>query len=208
MIFPFRNPVFCEVTEKLEKDTRPSYIKKALAKSELSDIPDDFELPKGSVKRGMKLFKKHCLQCHSIYPDNRLIYAGQINLGPTMFMVCGRASGEYEMFNRGVNPQNSEGILWTDAALMNYMKNPRKMVGGPVQMDMFEGISDFQTRVDIIHYLYTLNWDNEKLTKPAPRPEGNVFKRYWNIFTGAEKEQSWHENSHSDHKAYVEEEKP
>ncbi len=53
-------------------------------------------------------------------------------------------------------------ILWTDGALMNYMKNPRVMAGQPVQMQ-FKGINDFDVRVDIVHYLKTLNFSNSRL---------------------------------------------
>jgi len=157
--------------------------------SDFSDVPDDFELPPGDAKRGAKYFKKYCMQCHSIYPDNRVVYAGQYITGPTLFNICGRASGQEEMFNP-TNPYRVNNILWTDSALMNYMKNPRKMSGGPNQMN-FEGIKNIGIRVDIIHYLYTLDWSNDMLVNPPPRPVGGI-ERMWNIITGKPKEESWH----------------
>ncbi|CAD7925979.1 unnamed protein product [Amoebophrya sp. A120] len=124
--------------------------------NDLSDIPDDFVLPTGSVKKGQKYFKKYCRQCHSIYSDNRASPFVQ-PLGPTMFEVCGRASGMEEGAIRELNEnRRASDILWTDAALMNYMKNPRLTAGGPTQMS-FPGIRNIQIRADIVHYLHTLN---------------------------------------------------
>lgn len=122
------------------------------------DVPDGFVLPHGSVQRGQKLFKKHCSQCHSIYPDNRLTHAGQFNYGPTLYNIYGRASGNYDiaMIQGAEYP---EGVLWVDGPLMNYMKNPRQAVQAAVQMN-FRGITDVQTRADIVHYLKTLDHSN------------------------------------------------
>mmetsp|Transcript_22684 Transcript_22684/g.57469 ORF Transcript_22684/g.57469 Transcript_22684/m.57469 type:complete len:246 (-) Transcript_22684:878-1615(-) len=126
--------------------------------NDLSDIPDDFTLPAGSLKKGQKYFKKYCRQCHSIYSDNRPDLQGPCKaIGPTMFEVCGRASGMEggAVWELGEN-RRAKDLLWTDAALMNYMKNPRLTAGGPTQMS-FPGIRSMQVRVDIVHYLHTLN---------------------------------------------------
>lgn len=68
---------------------------------------------------------------------------------------------------------------------MNYMKNPRQAVDGNIQMN-FRGIDDFQTRVDIVHYLKTLDQDNTAIAKPSPKPPSvlpvfpfNVIGHYW-----------------------------
>eukprot|EP00401_Gymnodinium_catenatum_P070354 CAMPEP_0117557462 /NCGR_PEP_ID=MMETSP0784-20121206/52340_1 /TAXON_ID=39447 /ORGANISM="" /LENGTH=163 /DNA_ID=CAMNT_0005354775 /DNA_START=114 /DNA_END=605 /DNA_ORIENTATION=+ len=132
------------------------------------DVPDDFELPPGDVKRGSKYFKKYCSQCHSIYPDNRIMRAGQTQLGPTLFNIYGRASGMADIQNKQAN-ERVDGVLWTAGPLMNYMKNPRQMANGRVQMN-FRGIPDFQIRVDIVHYMMTLDWTNEELTSPYEKP--------------------------------------
>ena len=52
----------------------------------MEDLDEDWELPAGSTEKGKKAFKKHCWQCHSIYPDGRT-QQGQISHGPTMFNV-------------------------------------------------------------------------------------------------------------------------
>ena len=52
-----------------------------------------------------------------------------------------------------------------------------QMAGQPIQMQ-FRGITDFDIRVDIIHYLQTLNpQDNPEMARPGPRPEGGLLGR-------------------------------
>lgn len=144
------------------------------------DVPDDFVLPSGSIERGQKLFKKHCSQCHSIYPDNRLIHAGSFNYGPTLYNIYGRASGNYDIaIVQGA--EYPEGVLWVDAPLMNYMKNPRKAIQTDVQMN-FRGITDVQTRADIVHYLKTLDHTNPLFSKEnmqlSDKPSGFAPARW------------------------------
>lgn len=147
-----------------------------LSHSDFDDIPDDFVLPPGNVRKGQKYFKKHCWVCHSIYPDNRM-GPGQFPLGPTLFNIYGRASGHAEIHNKQGQHRVTD-ILWVDAPLMNYMKNPRQAAQGFVQMN-FRGIIDIQMRVDIIHYLKTLDWSNEELANPKERPSGSALSRWY-----------------------------
>lgn len=132
------------------------------------EVPNDFVVPKGSAKKGDKYFKKYCRQCHSVYPDNRITGAGSTQLGPTMFNVYGRASGVEDIQNKCAD-ERVEQVLWTDGPLMNYMRNPRVMAAGRVQMN-FPGIKDFQTRVDIVHYLRTLDYSNPTVAEPEEKP--------------------------------------
>jgi len=140
-------------------------------RSDFGDVPDpgNFELPAGDATQGQKHFKKHCAQCHSIYSDNRIVRTGAAPLGPSLFDVYGRTSGVAEIQQKTMMGGRATGLVWTAGPLMNYMKNPRQTVDGNIQMS-FRGIDDFQTRVDIIHYLKTLNADNEKLAHPPERP--------------------------------------
>mmetsp|Transcript_30771 Transcript_30771/g.65465 ORF Transcript_30771/g.65465 Transcript_30771/m.65465 type:complete len:175 (+) Transcript_30771:88-612(+) len=140
------------------------------------DVPGDFELPVGDVRKGEKYFKKYCAQCHSIYPDNRMTRAGQTQLGPTLFNIYGRASGMEEIQNKQAN-ERVDGVLWTAGPLMNYMKNPRVLAQGRIQMN-FRGIPDFQTRVDIVHYLMTLDWSNDDLANPPEKPPSFAPQRW------------------------------
>ena len=75
-----------------------------------------------------------------------------------MYNIYGRASGNYDIaIIQGV--EYPEGVLWVDGPLMNYMKNPRQAIQANVQMN-FRGITDIQTRADIVHYLKTLDHTN------------------------------------------------
>jgi cytochrome c len=156
-------------------------------RSDFSDIgdPTSFALPEGSARRGEKMFKKHCAQCHSVYVDNRITRQGTTQLGPTLFGVYGRASGQMEIQQKVLMGGRAEGTVWTSGALMNYMKNPRQAVDSNIQMN-FRGIDDFQTRVDIVHYLKTLDHSNKAVADPPPRPvclppvfPFNVIQHYW-----------------------------
>mmetsp|Transcript_52392 Transcript_52392/g.125150 ORF Transcript_52392/g.125150 Transcript_52392/m.125150 type:complete len:164 (-) Transcript_52392:242-733(-) len=138
-------------------------------RADFSDVPDDFQLPAGDIEKGRKMFKKHCAQCHSIYPDNRITMAGQTQIGPTLFNIYGRASGMAEISSKEIMGDRVEEVLWTAGPLMNYMKNPRVLAQGNIQMN-FAGIKDFQTRVDIVHYLQTLDWTNQEITNPEEKP--------------------------------------
>jgi len=147
-------------------------------RSDFDDVPDDFVLPKGDVTKGTKYFKKYCAQCHSVYIDNRPTCQGTFPFGPTLFNVYGRASGEEVIQNHQTKfYEKPEGIVWLDKQLMNYMKNPRQMNQGRVQMN-FRGIADFQTRVDIVHFLKTLDWNNDPYWNPQPRPSSFWWQRW------------------------------
>eukprot|EP00435_Cladocopium_sp_Y103_P046168 s786_g13.t1 len=105
------------------------------------------------------------------------IAGGQTQLGPTMFNVYGRASGLEEIQNKQ-GTDRVDNVLWLEAALMNYMKNPRVMASGRVQMN-FSGIKDFQTRVDIVHYLKTLDWNNHEIANPPEKPASFAPARWF-----------------------------
>ncbi|KAK2196441.1 bifunctional Cytochrome c-like domain superfamily/Cytochrome c-like domain [Babesia duncani] len=67
------------------------------------DVTDDFQLPDGDAKRGAKLFKKHCQQCHSLRSDNRPSPAGTWTDGG---------------MNKMSSTLQNSGIIWTEANLM------------------------------------------------------------------------------------------
>mmetsp|Transcript_14384 Transcript_14384/g.32739 ORF Transcript_14384/g.32739 Transcript_14384/m.32739 type:complete len:185 (+) Transcript_14384:2-556(+) len=160
----------------------------AKATLENRDLDDSWQLPDGNVKRGKALFKKHCAQCHSMFPDGRNILG--TSQGPTMFNVCGRVSGEETVGRARPNEfgdtlsDKTRQVVWTDAALMNYMRDPSKTSGGPVTMN-FEGIKDVQTRVDIVQFLHSLTWDNPIMSETPPSKQPNILTTYWRKMTGS-----------------------
>ncbi|SCM25952.1 cytochrome c2 precursor,putative [Plasmodium chabaudi chabaudi] len=130
------------------------------------DIDDDdfqanFVLPPGDKVKGEKLFKKHCKQCHSIAPDNSQTNSGFTSWGPSLFNVYNRTAG----MSKGNSPfqvspdMETSGIIWNDVNLMRYMRNPKQFVEANIGMN-FKGIANFQDRVDIVHYLKTLTYDD------------------------------------------------
>ncbi|KAK1933474.1 cytochrome c family protein [Babesia divergens] len=123
------------------------------------DIPDDFVLPPGDAKRGAKLFKKHCQQCHSLRPDNRQT-SGFSTVGPTLYNVYCRTAGAtgHDSIIGITDTLQNAGIVWNDANLMRYMKNPEQFVSSVIGMN-FVGLSNFQDRVDIVHFLRDLTPD-------------------------------------------------
>lgn len=169
----------------------PEKKRRDYGKNDFSDIPDDWELPKGNVERGKKLFKKHCAQCHSIYPDGRRMHGmSGVGVGPTMFQVCNRTAGETSAGKRDLmgyikaTSSTHPTIVWTDAELMNYMKNPRAALEGTPTSMNFNGITAIQPRVDIIHFLHTLEYDNPEITNQPKIKEGFLFSRVWRRLTG------------------------
>eukprot|EP01066_Platyproteum_vivax_P013325 Platyproteum_vivax@DN603_c0_g1_i1.p1 len=119
------------------------------------DTPDDWELTPGSVKKGSKLFKKHCAACHSDEPFIRGCYKISAGSGPTMWNVVYRTAGRAEDGDFLTDSMRDSGIVWTDNNLMRYMKKPAAFTGQTPNM-VFKGIKDYQTRVDILHFLHTL----------------------------------------------------
>lgn len=166
------------------------------------DIPDDFVLPPGDAKRGAKLFKKHCQQCHSLRPDNRqtsgmwlssmLLAQFQWLLFSLDMCCCVAPVNEYRFFhsrthtiqrvlshcgsywprqhywNHGYDAEcgycmercepNEVSIADASHSCFRYMKNPEQFVSSVIGMN-FGGLSNFQDRVDIVHFLRDLTPD-------------------------------------------------
>lgn len=84
------------------------------------EVTDDFIAPAGDAVRGARLFKKHCAQCHSIFPDGRHLIAGNTSWGPTLWNVYMRTAGveRTTSFNPISQHITDAGIVWNDANLM------------------------------------------------------------------------------------------
>lgn len=125
-----------------------------------TQIPDDYVVPGGSVKRGAKLFKRYCTRCHSIHPDNHLPHGPVAPGGPTLWNCYLRTSGIAKGHASISHDLENSGLVWNDANLMRYMRDPSSVIEGHSSM-VFSGIADYQTRIDIIHFLKTLTWGNK-----------------------------------------------
>lgn len=95
---------------------------------------------------GAKVFKTQCALCHSPLP-------GKNNIGPSLFGVVGRTSGQVEGFR--YSPANQKAHLtWDPATLNKYLAAPRQVVPGTIMT--YAGLKDDAKRADLIAYLETL----------------------------------------------------
>ena len=99
------------------------------------------------AEAGKGLFKSQCGTCHSAA-------AGKNIVGPSLFGVVGRKSGQIEGYhysaaNKGAN------LTWDEATLDKYLTSPKTVVPGTTMT--FAGIKDDAKRADVIAYLATLH---------------------------------------------------
>ncbi len=100
----------------------------------------------GDPAAGKSVFTANCSICHSVQP-------GQNKIGPTLFGVVGRKTGEvagysYSTANKGAN------LTWDDATLDKYLAAPREVIPGTKMT--YAGVKDAAKRADLISYLDTL----------------------------------------------------
>ena len=76
----------------------------------------------GDVKKGAKVFKQKCLQCHSVPgPD------AKNSTGPILNGLFGRMSGQVEGFSYS-RANKESGITWSEDVLFEYLENPKKYI--------------------------------------------------------------------------------
>jgi cytochrome c len=95
----------------------------------------------GDANHGKQLYQA-CAACHSVDEND---------IGPLHRGVVGRRAGSIPDYNYSAALKNS-GILWDEAQLDRWLKNPSDLVPGT---KMFFKLDDAQTRADIIAYLKT-----------------------------------------------------
>jgi cytochrome c len=92
-----------------------------------------------------KVLYQACIACHSERPDA---------LGPSLKGVVGRKSAALEDF-RYSNPMKRANLVWDEANLRDYIKDPQAKVKG--NRMPYGGLTDAKDVDDIIAYLKTLN---------------------------------------------------
>eukprot|EP00416_Gambierdiscus_australes_P030160 CAMPEP_0171091716 /NCGR_PEP_ID=MMETSP0766_2-20121228/35010_1 /TAXON_ID=439317 /ORGANISM="Gambierdiscus australes, Strain CAWD 149" /LENGTH=115 /DNA_ID=CAMNT_0011549865 /DNA_START=58 /DNA_END=405 /DNA_ORIENTATION=+ len=102
------------------------------------------EVPEGDLKKGAKLFKAKCAQCHTIEKG------GNAKQGPPLWGLIGRQSGSYDGFAYSEANKNS-GIIWSGKHLFEYLVNPKKYMPGTKMV--FAGIKKDKERADLITYI-------------------------------------------------------
>lgn len=95
---------------------------------------------------GAAVFKSQCSACHS--PA-----AGRNMVGPSLFGVVGRTTGEVPGFHYSA-PNKAAALVLDPAALDRYLTNPRGVIPGTFMT--YAGLKDAAKRADLIAYLETL----------------------------------------------------
>ena len=83
----------------------------------------DVDIPAGDVKKGAKLFKAKCFQCHTIEQG------GNCKQGPPLFGIFGKVSGTNEGFSYS-EANKSSGITWSEKHMFQYLVDPKKYIPG------------------------------------------------------------------------------
>jgi cytochrome c len=96
------------------------------------------------AEHGKALYQT-CAACHTERPDA---------LGPSLKGVVGRKSAALEDF-RYSNPMKRANLVWDEANLRDYIKDPQAKVKG--NRMPYGGLTEAKDVDDIIAYLKTLN---------------------------------------------------
>jgi len=97
----------------------------------------------GDVKKGAKLYKAKCAQCHTIEP------MGSNKQGPCLHGIIGRQAGALNYdFSNAIK---DSGITWDGDHLNKFMINPKKYIPGTKMV--FAGLKKEGERNDIVAYI-------------------------------------------------------
>lgn len=94
----------------------------------------------GDAAKGEVAFVQ-CKICHQLDHNG---------IGPQLHGVVGRKAGTVPAFNYSDTDKNS-GITWTPEKIFQFIEKPQRVIPGTRMT--FAGVSDAQTRADIIAYL-------------------------------------------------------
>ncbi|EAQ23170.1 c-type cytochrome [Roseovarius sp. 217] len=88
----------------------------------------------GDAAKGEKEFNK-CKACHMIASDSETIVKGG-KTGPNLYGVIGRAAGSVEDFkySDGLAAKGADGLVWDEAELAAYVKDPSEYLGSRSKM--------------------------------------------------------------------------
>ena len=115
-------------------------------------------LAKADVQDGEQYTHKVCVACHTFNQG------GKAGVGPNLYGVVGAKHGHMEGFNYSNAIKEKKGP-WTYAELNEWLHKPSSYAPG-TRMG-FAGISNAQTRADVIAYLKSISPN----APPLPSPE-------------------------------------
>ncbi|MCC6718379.1 MAG: cytochrome c family protein [Acetobacteraceae bacterium] len=98
------------------------------------------------AEAGARVFRTQCGACHAVE-------AGKNRVGPSLFGVVGRTSGEVKGFRYSAANRNAK-LTWTPEVLDKYLTNPREVVPGTIMT--YAGLRNATQRANLIAYLETL----------------------------------------------------
>ena len=100
----------------------------------------------GDAEAGARVFRIQCGACH-------VVEAGKNRVGPSMFGIFGRTSGQIEGFR--YSPANRDAKLaWTPEVMDQYLTNPKEVIPGTIMA--YAGLKNATQRADLLAYLETL----------------------------------------------------
>jgi cytochrome c len=106
-------------------------------------------LADGDPAAGKTVFNQ-CRACHQIGPE------AKNSVGPILNGIVGRKAGEEAGYNYS-DANKASGIIWDEANLREYLKNPRAKVPGTKMV--FPGIQRDKQLDDVIAYLKQIKAD-------------------------------------------------
>tara|TARA_B100001109_G_scaffold252759_1_gene249315 strand:+ start:778 stop:1089 length:312 start_codon:yes stop_codon:yes gene_type:complete len=99
-----------------------------------------------SEKKGAKLFKAKCAQCHTMEKN------GASKQGPALWDVYGRTPGTAD-FGAYSEAIKNRKIPWDSESLNHFLINPKKYIPGTKMV--FAGLKKENERNDLISYIKT-----------------------------------------------------
>lgn len=102
----------------------------------------------GDAEKGAKVWKK-CKSCHVADKEKNKV-------GPHLVGIIGRQAGSVEGFKYSKNMQDKAAEIgkWDEAKLDEYLKSPKKYLGGKSKMTL--KLKKDKQRADVIAYLKSL----------------------------------------------------
>ena len=98
------------------------------------------------AEAGARVFRTQCGACH-------VVEAGKNRVGPSLFGIFGRTSGQVEGFRYSAANRDAK-LVWSTEVLEKYLTNPKEVVPGTTMA--YVGLKNPTQRADLIAYLETV----------------------------------------------------